>query len=130
MGFNTPSIDNLRISSRITSDWVLSVTSQNLVKCSYSLSDTRVVTCFMLSICFHFATIIRYRLNKSKANRLPVRTLTTWNMEFRPETDYSSSHLWTGKIPAATLGEHIFLYCSGAERHPVSLIKLIEYPRQ
>ncbi len=57
MGFNTPEIDNLRISSRITSDWVLSVTSQNLARCSYSLSDTRVVTCFMvvnlLLNCYH-----------------------------------------------------------------------------
>ncbi|BAY44282.1 hypothetical protein SAMD00079811_18780 [Scytonema sp. HK-05] len=46
-GFNAPLIDNLRISSRRTSDWVLSVIRQNSCRCSNSLSDIRVVTCFI-----------------------------------------------------------------------------------
>ena len=107
----------------VTSDWVLYVALQNLARCSYSLSDTRVVTwCIVVNLisrCYYI--IVQVNQSQLTAACTPNQdNHRIWGWVQKQATrscicgrvKFMQLH-WVNKT----------LYCSGAVGHPVSLIK-------
>lgn len=72
MGFNAPETDNLLINSRRTSFCVRSVSSQYFFNCSASFSETRIKTCFTVTLPFLNCYHIDSTIERFYADRLPL----------------------------------------------------------